>query len=150
MPVAQIDRLATPKQWARIVENIDAEGDCWLWTGRLDRDGYGKYGDYLAHRLVYLHLVGHLPEGLVSDHQCRVRRCVNPDHLEFVPDRVNVARGVSLSALNARKTSCKRGHPFSPENTYVYGRSRTCRICNRAAVARSVARRKQLATEARR
>jgi hypothetical protein len=85
-PVAELHRLTTPRQWARIVENIDAEGDCWLWSGRLDPDGYG-----------------------------------------------NVARGVSLSALNARKTSCKRGHPFSPENTYVLGRSRSCRACNREA-----------------
>jgi len=30
-------------------------------------------------------------------------------------------------------THCQRGHPFSPENTYVYpnGRKRQCRTCAR-------------------
>jgi hypothetical protein len=32
-------------------------------------------------------------------------------------------------AENARKTHCKYGHPFTPENTYHYGSSRSCRTC---------------------
>ena len=42
-------------------------------------------------------------------------------------------RSTALQAINARKTECRLGHPFSTDNTYVdkQGR-RTCRTCNNA------------------
>jgi hypothetical protein len=59
---------------------------CWLWTGSKNKGGYGTFKvstdetDY-AHRVVYELLVGEIPAGMTIDHRCRVRLCVNPNHL---------------------------------------------------------------------
>jgi hypothetical protein len=114
---------------------------CWVWTGPIEKDGYGTVriaGKKIrVHRLVYTLLVGDIPDGLVLDHLCRVRACANPAHLDPVTFAVNSARN-----SHSLKTECFRGHPFTPENTYVrYGTQRTCRTCN-AASARKAYRKK--------
>jgi len=104
---------------------------CWLWTGRQTRDGYGKLRvrgrDCLAHRLAYELLRGPIPEGLVLDHKCCNRGCVNPDHLRPVTHRENILFGIGPTAVNARKSSCPLGHEYSWA-TYGGGR-RICRAC---------------------
>lgn len=81
---------------ARIADKIDV-GDCWYWTAHIDSKGYGRIWwertTARAHRLVYSLLVGPVPEGLHLDHLCRVRHCVNPDHLEVVTPGDNIRRG---------------------------------------------------------
>jgi hypothetical protein len=78
---------------------------------------------------------GSLPsDGLVLDHLCRVRACVNPMHMEPVTARENTLRGESFSAIHAAKTHCVNGHPFTAENTYVPKDrpwQRCCRQCPR-------------------
>jgi len=110
-------------------------GPCWLWTASLTKGGYGQLHvvgmDCLAHRAAYAEVKGPIGDGLDLDHLCRVRRCVNPDHVEPVPRPVNVRRGNGYSGLNARKTHCARGHAYSPENTYTGRGHRECRACNR-------------------
>jgi hypothetical protein len=112
---------------------------CWLWIGALSPKGYGlvqyRGRQRRAHRVSYEVNVGPIPHGLVLDHLCRVRRCINPDHLEAVTIQENLARGLSFSAVNAQKTECVAGHPLSGENLIVasYGRGieRVCRECRR-------------------
>lgn len=107
---------------------------CWLWLGCINKHGYGSYGRYLAHRISYE--ANEIPAGLTIDHLCRVRCCVNPDHLEAVTHKVNVLRGVSPSALHSRKSSCLHGHPLSGRNLYIYPSGRRgCRACSDIAVA---------------
>lgn len=119
------------------------ESGCWLWLGHLTRTGYGlgRFGSNLkivqAHRHFYTVFKGEIPDGLTIDHLCRVRSCVNPDHLEAVSMRTNVLRGSSVSANNSRKTVCKNGHEFSNDNTWLFtdkkGRiSRKCKECSKA------------------
>jgi HNH endonuclease len=111
---------------------------CWLWLGNLSKAGYGRsfatgIKTRFAHLIVYQILGNHIPEELEADHLCRVRHCVNPMHLEFVPHKINILRGESPSAKCAKKTHCIHGHPFDEENTYrgPNGERRTCKICRR-------------------
>ena len=50
---------------------------------------------------------GTIPQGLVIDHLCRNKSCVNPAHLEAVTNTENVLRGEAPSAKAARKTHCQ-------------------------------------------
>lgn len=108
--------------------------DCWLWLGNINSNGYGVIGyqkkDYLAHRVMFASILGQIPARLTLDHLCRVRNCVNPEHLEPVSHKENCLRGDGPTARNARKTHCKYGHPFSGANLLKYrAHERKCRTC---------------------
>lgn len=111
-------------------------GPCWMWTGCLSEEGYGILringtGAYMA-RWAYEHFVEPIPDGYEPDHLCRTRACVNSDHLEPVTHQVNVLRGESPWAENARKTHCVHGHPFDVANTaFTRAGYRRCRACTR-------------------
>lgn len=116
------------------------ESGCIEWTGRIDRYGYGQFlpaggrkaRNMGAHRWSYEHFKGAIPEGFQIDHLCRNRKCVNPNHLEAVTPRVNVMRSLGPASLNAKKTHCIHGHPFSEENTDLRNGRRVCKTCRRA------------------
>lgn len=121
---------------ARLTECRRGEDECWIWPGAPDIGGYGrvmvngKAGQ--AHRQVYEHLAGPIPEGLTLDHLCRNRRCVNPSHLEPTTGRENTLRGEGPGAVNARRTHCVNGHAFDEQNTYTTKEGhRGCRACGR-------------------
>ncbi len=133
------NRWAKVKFEDRLLANIDTEGPmfetgsrCWLWLGTANKRGYGAISRdgqrIMAHHGTYELYVGPIPEGLELDHLCRNPRCVNPLHLEPVTHAENVARGTK-----AQQTHCKRGHEFTPANTYICKRGlRVCRACHRA------------------
>lgn len=128
-------RRTTPvavRFWAK----VDKTPTCWLWTGaKTGSGGYGviRLGDTLvrAHRFAYEAMVGPIPDGLVLDHLCRVRACVNPGHLEPVTTQENVLRGEGPAASRAKQTACKYGHPFDEANTRITKLGqRRCRVCH--------------------
>lgn len=128
--------------WRKVREGSDG---CWLWTGALV-DGYGSIGSggrygqdgrpapkLYAHRVAYELVVGKIPAAMQLDHLCRVRRCVNPAHLEVVTSRENSRRGVRSTVI--REARCNRGHAMVGPNVYVRpgdGRE-VCRACRTAS-----------------
>jgi hypothetical protein len=89
---------------------------CWLWMAYVNPAGYGRASRTgtrsmaPAHRVAWEIYRGPIPEGMVLDHICRERSCVNPDHLRVVTQRENLVAPGSLSptARHAAKTHCPR------------------------------------------
>lgn len=105
------------------------EDGCWRWLGSIDRDGYGRRGDWLVHRLAFWFVGGEPIEGMAVDHTCFTRPCINPEHLRLLTNEENARR--QRSTL---RTHCTNGHEFTEENTYhppATPNRRTCRACKR-------------------
>ena len=126
----------------RFLPKIEYQGGHWLWTASKDAKGYGQFkldgNKVRVHRLAYEHWIGPIPEGLQIDHLCRVKHCANPAHLEPVTSGENTRRGLAplaLAAMRSARTHCKRGHEFTPDNTYIAkagsSQGRGCRTCKR-------------------
>lgn len=110
---------------------------CWLWLGETAGKGYGRFRKRKAYRFSYEQAKGAIPDGLVIDHLCRNKLCVNPDHLEAVTSKENTLRGTGPTSVNARRTHCTHGHPFDEKNTIIKlrqgKRHRSCRQCENIA-----------------
>lgn len=119
--------------WGRLRKNVEIGPSCWNWKGYIQK-GYGHLSirgrSYRVHRFIYELLCGPIPKGLILDHLCRNRSCVNPDHLRIVTNKENVLAGIGPTAINKRKTHCPKGHEYSAENTHITPVGfRKCRIC---------------------
>lgn len=122
---------------------IDPDTGCLLWTGHKTHDGYGLISIHgtnrVVHRVMYNLFAEPIPDGLELDHLCTVRHCASVPHLEPVNHWTNLLRGTTPSALNARKTHCKHGHPFDLLNTYWTPQGhRQCRTCLRSRTRKQV------------
>jgi hypothetical protein len=77
----------------RFWSKVNKTDTCWLWTGELSSDGYGRVridGVKVAvHRWAFEDAGGVIPEGMQIDHVCRVRNCVNASHLRPVTNKQN-------------------------------------------------------------
>lgn len=148
-------RPAAERFWEKVSKDPHPKG-CWLWTAHVNWGGYGafmvdtngKRRPRGAHRFAYELARGPIPAGLQLDHLCRVRNCVNPDHLEAVTPLENVRRGnagIGSGSRQLAKTSCPHGHPYDEANTgYNTSGGRICRRCARErARARRAAKRAQ-------
>lgn len=83
--------------WSKV--DKDNHGECWIWLGYLDKDGYGVFWDQeinqqrRAHRMA---LIITNPEINLNDpnklviHKCDNPSCVNPEHLRISNTQGNI------------------------------------------------------------
>lgn len=144
---------STSSPWLELLSRYQ-EGDngCHIWLGPIYPDtGYGKLsravnGTRTSHRAAYIEQHGTVPEGMDLDHLCHKapcaggrlcphRRCINPDHLQPVPRRVNLLRG------HASRIVCRNGiHDITVEGALIPG-TYQCLQCVRAKNLRNGRRR---------
>lgn len=128
--------------WAK----VDRRGpdECWPWLGAKSLTQRGYYGVLnlgrrgvgvdKAHRIAYRLAGGVLAPRQVVDHLCRNTLCVNHAHLEAITTSVNTQRGHDYRRANGipdshLKEYCKRGHPLSGANLYVWRGHHHCLAC---------------------
>ena len=114
---------------ARLVETPGPMSTpCQIWTGSVTRAGYGQIalGRTMigTHRAAWIVANGDIPDGHHVHHRCGQPLCCAPNHLAAMPatDHLREHGGKVLDA-------CKRGHEFTPENTYETAKGRQCRAC---------------------
>ena len=79
--------------WSR----VDTSGECWVWTGYINQDGYGRLSIdgrlIMAHRVSWELHHGPIPDGMRVLHDCPGGdnpACVNPSHLWIGTQRDNI------------------------------------------------------------
>ena len=116
---------ALGRYWSK----VEKTETCWLWRGSLDKDGYGVfsigYTKYRTARFAYRLFYGKLDATLEVDHICRVRSCVNPEHLRLVTHAINQSNNT-----HSLTTHCPHGHPYNASNTLrTTNGHRICKVC---------------------
>lgn len=113
---------------------------CLLWMRQIGDSGYGKFRGHQVHRFAYELVHGAIADGLEPDHLCRVKCCINPDHMEPVTHEENLRRAGILDrvgALNRAKTHCPQGHAYEGYNLFIHKNgARACRTCMRNSTRR--------------
>jgi len=129
--------------WDKVIKT----DTCWLWMGKID-DGYGRFHTagkyYLVHRMSFVVLKQKLQENTQVDHLCKVRNCLNPDHLDEVTSKENTRRGLA-KIYNTDPNKCPYGHDYDGE---IAGKAEGSiyKVCRKCQIRRSKNRRK-LSTE---
>ncbi len=135
-----------PSTSTRFWKQVEKTDKCWNWQGEISHNGYGRFR-VVSTRILTKRMPAHhfsfkesgkvIPDGLVIDHLCRNRACVNPSHMEAVTIKENVNRGSLREYMqkhNEHITHCPKGHPYDEQNTYKRPSresGRECRACNK-------------------
>lgn len=109
---------ATPGE--SFVARQSDEGDCSVWTGARNKDGYGVIhsGGYVrAHRYAWERANGPIPEGMAVDHMCHNRACVKLEHLRLVTYSQNSQN--RAGAVSGSKSGIRNVHWHEPDQAWI-------------------------------
>lgn len=124
-------------------EHIDYEinsNGCWICLRVIGDSGYGckrylnskgQWATMTIHRYTHCQKYNINPDVyLDADHLCRIRRCMNPDHVEMKTKAANVMCGDGITAQNARLTACRTcGGPLKLRHRRCRPDTRYCPKC---------------------
>lgn len=89
-----------------IRQGSKVDGDCWVWQGSLNRDGYPLYRlrqqSGFVHRKALECKIGRKLGGEQAHHICAKRSCVNPDHLQVASQAENLLEMKARQSLEVR------------------------------------------------
>jgi hypothetical protein len=104
----------TPSDFWR---RVDTTGDCWLWTGGVNRRGYGKITvgrkNYATHRYSWEITYGLIPDTKMVCHRCDRPACVKPDHLFLGSASDNIRDAAMKGRMASGDRNGSRLHPES-------------------------------------
>ena len=128
MPKGVYKRISLEERMLSHISKDETTG-CWVWTGRLDQDGYGQTSDkertVTAHRAMFEIKNGPITAGMVCGHTCDdkypkdcklYRKCCNPDHIRLMTNQENLDRMVELGRSHATAASFKPGQTSGENN----------------------------------
>ncbi len=107
-------------------------GPCHVSKSRSIVCGYAtakfKGKSIRLHRYVFELAKGSpIADGMMIDHMCRVKRCINPAHLREVTPKINSTENI----VRVQKTHCPQGHEYNAENTKIRRGAKECKVCHR-------------------
>ena len=95
------------------------EGDCTVWTGPKNANGYAQIS--VERRKVYVHryaweqVHGPIPGGLLVDHTCHNRACVKVAHLRLATEAENLRNraGAEPGSASGVRNVYRRGRGYA-------------------------------------
>ena len=118
------------KQLNNFWRQIKKTKKCWIWTGYIDKDGYGILGlhkNTRAHRIAWMLQNGEIPKNMCVLHKCDNPPCVNPKHLWVGTHQENMQDMKLKCRFSIRNKLSKRNifkirklkYNFNPINKYI-------------------------------
>ena len=102
---------------------INKDGDCWVWTGDSQEDGYGRFycppKVYAAHRIAYALHYGSIPSDKAILHTCDSPYCVNPTHMTLGSYKDNLNDSIAKGRFQNERFVDKTHIPTSEETTEI-------------------------------
>lgn len=103
------------------------EDGCWLWTGGVNNRGYGSLkvnGKHMhSHRAMWEQERGPIPGNLTIDHICKIKLCVNPDHMRLMTRLDNQRLGSHVKITYEQAEQIRADPRMQKEIAVSYGLS---------------------------
>jgi hypothetical protein len=127
-----------PLLFTRLVEQ---GAGCWRWTGKQSATGYAVFRGSYLHRVMHRLFRRRISPEMVLGNRCGNRACCNPWHWEPEKRGELVLRVGSITAQNAAKEVCPKGHRLEGDNlepSELRRGRRRCIICRRRRQAKKL------------